>query len=113
MIPEGALVSEEAKAKISQLRLQGVQIIDKPYQETSLKGIAPDVVLPEGIAYTHRTGEGFDIYFFSNQTDKEQTVSPIFRQKHDEAVVYNPLTDEKMPFNGIIQLPAYGSLFIS
>ena len=113
VIPEGALVSEEAKTKIAQLRHQGVQIIDNPYQENSLKGIAPDVVLPEGIAYTHRTGEGFDIYFFSNQTDKEQTVSPIFRQKHDEAVVYNPLTDEKMPFNGIIQLPAYGSLFIS
>ena len=113
VIPEGALVSEEAKTKIAQLRLQGVQIIDKPYQEASLKGITPDVVLPDGIAYTHRTGDGFDIYFFSNQTDKEQTVSPIFRQKHDGAVVYNPLTDEKMPFNGTIQLPAYGSLFIS
>ena len=113
VIPEGALVSEEAKTKIAQLRLQGVQIIDKSYQEASLKGITPDVVLPDGIAYTHRTGDGFDIYFFSNQTDKEQTISPIFRQKHDGAVVYNPLTDEKMPFNGTIQLPAYGSLFIS
>ena len=113
VIPDGALVSEEAKAKIAQLRHQGVQIIDKPYQEAQLKGIAPDVVLPEGIAYTHRAGEGFDIYFFSNQTDKEQTVSPIFRQKHDGAVVYNPITDEQIAFNGTLMLPPYGSLFVN
>ena len=113
VIPTNVLVSKEVRAKIAQLRRQGVQIIDKPYQEAQLKDIAPDVVLPEGIAYTHRTGDGFDIYFFSNQTDKEQTISPIFRQKHDEVVVYNPQTDEQMVFNGTIMLPPYGSLFVS
>ena len=66
VIPEGALVSDEAKAKIAQLRQQGVLIIDKPYQNAVFEQVAPDAVLPEGIAYAHRAGDGYDIYFLSN-----------------------------------------------
>lgn len=112
VVPQGTLVSKEVKAKIAQLRRQGVQIIDKPYKDSAFEKVAPDAVLPKGIAYAHRAGEGEDIYFLSNQTDKEQTFTPSFRQKQETAVVYNPLTDERTSFDGTITLPPYGSLFI-
>ena len=119
VIPEGALVSEEAKAKISQLRLQGVQIIDKPYQETSLKGIAPDVVLPEGIAYTHRIDDEYHIYFLANQTDKAQQFSARFRDADIVAVLYHPVKNtyswshnNKNKTSIDIHLAPYESVFV-
>ncbi|MBE6259565.1 MAG: DNA-binding protein [Prevotella sp.] len=113
VIPQGTLVSKEAKAKIAQLRRQGVQVIDKPYKDSVFEKVAPDVVLPDGIAYAHRTGDGFDIYFLSNQTDRALTFSPAFRQHNGEAVVYHPLTDESYAFDGTVSLPPYGSVFIT
>ena len=112
VIPQGTLVSKEVKAKIAQLRRQGVQIIDKPYKDSTFEKISPDAVLPEGIAYAHRAGEGFDIYFLSNQTDKEQTFTPTFRQGNEKVAVYDPLTNESTSFEGSIRLAPYGSLFV-
>ena len=114
VVPEGVLVSKEAEDKIAELKRQGVLVIDKPYQQKTLDGIAPDVVLPEGIAYAHRQTADGDIYFLANQTDKE-LVSPVsFRitQRGRTAVVYSPVTDESLPFNGNIALPPYGSCFV-
>ena len=113
VIPQGALVSKEAKAKIAQLRRQGVLIIDKPYQQPTLDGIAPDAVLPEGITYAHRATNNKDIYFLSNQTAETQTFKPQFRCGNKDAVVYHPVTDEYTAYDGTITLPAYGSCFVT
>lgn len=112
VIPQGALVSKEAKEKIAELQRQGVVVIDKPFQQAQLDGIAPDVVLPEGIAYAHRSGDDFDIYFLANQTDSTQTLEPTFRSNLQPSVVYNPVTNESQPFDGVLTLPAYGSVFV-
>ena len=112
VIPEGALVSDEAKVKIAQLRQQGVLIIDKPYTEETFQNVPRDVELPEGIAFTHRTTGNQDIYFLSNQTDKEQTITPAFRQNKGKAVVYNAQTGVSYDYTGTLTLPAYGSLFV-
>ena len=112
VIPEGALVSDEAKVKMAQLRQQGVLIIDKPYTEETFQNVPRDVELPEGIAFTHRTTGNQDIYFLSNQTDKEQTITPAFRQNKGKAVVYNAQTDISYDYTGTLTLPAYGSLFV-
>ena len=113
VIPSGVLLSSQTRNRIAQLRSQGVQIIDSPYYEAQLQSVAPDVVLPEGIAYTHRTNDGQDIYFLANQTDKEMSFKPTFRLQQGTAVLYNPLTDEAMLYNGTVTLPPYGSLFVS
>ena len=124
VVPQWVLVSPEAKKRIAQLRRQGVQIVDKPYKDSTFEKVAPDVILPEGIAYAHRTGKGEDIYFLSNQTNQEQTFSPVFREiachtltsgseNKGKALVYNPLTDESYDYQDTITLPAYGSLFVS
>ena len=112
VIPTNVLISKEAKEKIDQLRQQGVLIIDQPYHKAVFEQIAPDAVLPEGIAYAHRAGDGYDIYFLSNQTNQQQTFAPTFRQGNGKAVVYNPLTDISHDYQGVLTLPAYGSLFL-
>ena len=112
VVPQWVLLSPEAKKRIAQLRRQGVQIIDKPYINSTFEKVAPDIVLPEGITYAHRTGDNFDIYFLSNQTHQEQTISPVFRQNNGKAVVYNPLTNVSYDYPGTLTLPAYGSLFV-
>ena len=112
VVPSWVLVSAEAQERIAQLRQQGVTILDTPYEGSTIGQLPPDAVLPEGIAFAHRVGDDFDIYFLSNQTNQEQTFSPVFRQKHANAVIYNPLTDEHLPYDGTISLPPYGSLFV-
>lgn len=112
VVPEGTLVSAEARTRIEELRQQGVLIIDKPYEDAQLKNVIPDVILPEGIAFAHRAGNDFDIYFLSNQTDKEQTFTPIFRQSKGDTVIYNPLTDESSDYQGTITLAPCGSAFV-
>ena len=111
VIPSGMVVSDRVWDRVVQLSKQGVQVLTKPYEGTQLN-VAPDAVLPEGIAYTHRTSSDEDIYFLSNQTDKEQTFKPVFRQKRDNAFVYNPLTDLWTDYDGTITLQPYGSLFV-
>ena len=112
VIPSGMVVSDQVWDRISQLREKGVLIIDRPYQLKQLEGIIPDVTLPEGVTYTHRTGDDVDIYFLSNQTDKEQAFMPKFRQRHDNSFLYDPLTGENMSYYGNVTLPPYGSCFI-
>ena len=112
VVPSGILLSSKVQNRIAQLRSEGVQVIDQPYQNSQLQSIAPDVVLPEGIAYAHRAGDGEDIYFLSNQTNQEQTFKPTIRQNDGTAMVYNPVTDENTPYLGTVTLPPYGSLFI-
>ena len=112
VVPKWLQVSSEAQARIAELRQQGVLIIDQPYREATLRDIAPDVVLPEGIAYCHRQTEEKDIYFLANQTAQEQTFTPVFRSKGQTAVLYNPVTDESCLFSGSLTLPAYGSAFV-
>ena len=112
VIPPGMVVSDRVWDRAMQLRQKGVEIITQPYQNTQLNGVTPDVALPEGIAWTHRRSEGEDIYFLSNQTDKERTFKPVFRQKRDHAVVYNALTDQWTAYNDTVSLPPYGSLFV-
>ena len=112
VIPTGVLLSSKVKNRIAQLRSQGVLVIERPYPLKQLEGIVPDAFLPEGVAYAHRTGSDFDIYFLSNQTDREQTFTPNFRHRREPSVIYNPLTDEHTDYLGTVTLPPYGSLFV-
>ena len=121
VIPRGCLISQEAQERIAQLRQQGVLIIDKPYYAETLEGVEPDIILPEGIAYTHRVSDDQDIYFLANQEDKERQITASFRWTGRVPAIYNPVTDEwsevdyteedgrtKVTFT----MPAYGSVFI-
>ena len=96
VIPPVDSLSPEVSRQIDALRSRGIAIIDRPYTQSDLTplGIEPDVILPPGIAYTHRSrGEFGEIYFLSNQTDREQSFTASFRSGlYSDVVLYHPLT---------------------
>ena len=113
VIPVGVSVSEEVGKRINELRQQGVQVVERPYQSTMLNGITPDVVLPEGIAFCHRQSNDKEIYFLSNQQDKAMTFKPTFRSKLSVATIYRPQTDEYESLgDGTVTLAPYESCFV-
>ena len=104
--PESTL-SAEIKAKLEELREEGIIIIDKPYQAKNFSqyGIDPDVILPENMDYAHRlvleaTGRK-DIYFLINQENKERQITATFRTGTSRI---------RQIVN--LNLPAYGSVFV-
>lgn len=104
--PESSL-SAEIKAKLEELRKEGIVIIDKPYQAKNFSqyDIDPDVILPENMDYAHRlvleaTGRK-DIYFLINQENKERQITATFRTGTSRI---------RQIVN--LNLPAYGSVFV-
>lgn len=104
--PESSL-SAEIKAKLEELREEGIVIIDKPYQAKNFSqyDIDPDVILPENMDYAHRlvleaTGRK-DIYFLINQENKERQITATFRTGTSRI---------RQIVN--LNLPAYGSVFV-
>lgn len=104
--PDSSL-SAEIKAKLEELREEGIVIIDKPYQAKNFSqyGINPDVILPENMDYAHRlvleaTGRK-DIYFLTNQENKERQITATFRTGTSRI---------RQIVN--LNLPAYGSVFV-
>lgn len=104
--PDSSL-SAEIKAKLEELRDEGIVIIDKPYQAKNFSqyGIDPDVILPENMDYAHRlvleaTGRK-DIYFLINQENKERQITATFRTGTSRI---------RQIVN--LNLPAYGSVFV-
>ena len=90
VVPQWLLVSPEVKKRIEELRQQGVLIIDRPYEENILPNLPPDVILPEGIAYTHRQFDGFNIYFISNQNNRNLSFAAKFRNTDKVVTIYRP-----------------------
>lgn len=104
--PDSSL-SAEIKAKLEELREEGIVIIDKSYQAKNFSqyGIDPDVILPENMDYAHRlvleaTGRK-DIYFLINQENKERQITATFRTGTSRI---------RQIVN--LNLPAYGSVFV-
>ena len=104
--PDSSL-SAEIKAKLEELREEGIVIIDRPYQAKNFSqyGVDPDVILPENMDYAHRlvleaTGRK-DIYFLINQENKERQITATFRTGTSRI---------RQIVN--LNLPAYGSVFV-
>ncbi|MCM1079005.1 MAG: DNA-binding protein [Bacteroidales bacterium] len=115
MNPDG-IISEEAKAKIEELRNAGVAIVDKIFTDDdfSCYGLQRDAVLPKDIAYTHRSSDNGDTYFIANQKNEDVTFKAVFRDTNNGTpYIYNAVTNTVMPWTtGNISLPANGSCFV-
>jgi len=141
MDPNG-IMSAAVLNKLKQLANTGAKIIiDKeyarsfngnknvtaaPYIDSSFEklGVKKDVIIENDdhtIAWTHRKTGNSDIYFLSNQLNKEAKVHISFRVKKTEAGIFDAVTGKKIsPFIwpdisrmwGEISLAAHQSLFI-
>ncbi len=95
MDPERPM-SEAVRAKIDSLKRAGVAVPAIPWTEDDLAafGLERDVVVPAGIAWTHRRSEeeATDVYFFSNQTADRRRVRVSLRTEGRVPELWNPLT---------------------
>ncbi|TDX01401.1 glycosyl hydrolase [Dinghuibacter silviterrae] len=82
-------------------RLSGAHILQTPWTEASLTslGLPPDVTVVDpagrvanGIAYTHRTGPGADVYFISNQEGRTRDLRFSLRSVAGGAECWDPVT---------------------
>lgn len=107
------------------------RVVVGPYSQSSFAslGIQPDFIAinangerAKDIAWTHRAGNGVDIYFVSNQKDSAQVIDLSLRVSGKVPEIWNPVTGEIVSAktwqikNGRTGLPVYldknASLFI-
>ena len=62
-------------------------------------GLAPDVIAPKDILWTHRRTKDADIYFVSNQTAEERSETLSFRVTGRPASLWNPVNAEIQTIN--------------
>ena len=96
MSPDSIPFSAEVQAKLDELRKAGVLIPQLPYKDDdfSAYGLQRDAIVPEEVAWTHRRGEEADLYFISNQQDKERTFTVSLRIAGKKPELWNPVTGE-------------------
>ena len=108
-------------ARIDNLEKSGAKIIRGPYTK-NVFSIDRDFQPSPGIAWTHRRGEGFDIYFVSNQTASESIVNLSLRVSGKAPELWDPVSGEISRVvnwtvkNGRTELPvklsSFGSVFV-
>ncbi len=103
-----------ALEEIEALRQQGARIIDSPWTEGDLTtlGIDPDIVLPEGVDYTHRHTDVADYYFISNLTEREVAFPTQCRAARKFSYLQDTMHDCLTPVGDTITLGPYASVFL-
>lgn len=96
MNPNPVALSFETKQRIEELKAAGVLIPSIPYKEDDFSafGLERDMIVPEDIAWTHRSGEQGDIYFISNQREEVRTFTANMRISGRKPECWNPVTGE-------------------
>lgn len=87
------------------------------FSSTALDGvlkqlsITPDIVLPSDYVFTHRTMPGSDIFFISNQLEKERVDTIGFRITGKQPYLFDAITGKTRPLsqfterNGMVYIP--------
>lgn len=96
MDPNGVPFSVEVEKKLDEFRKAGVFMPTLPYSEADFSsiGLERDVILPENVAYTHRSGDEAEIYFIANQKDEERSFVASFRITGRKPQLWNAVTGE-------------------
>ena len=95
MNPEPVL-SPEVRKKMDELKAAGIIVPALPYTEEdfSAYGLERDMIVPEDVAWTHRSGELGDIYFVANQREETRTFTASMRINGRKPECWNPVTGE-------------------
>ena len=124
MNPDNLLLSPEVQQKVDEWQKSGVVIPQLPYMDNdfSAYGLEKDVILPENVAYTHRSGMAYEIYFIANQEEKPRTFTASFRIENRTPELWDAMNGQicqpsewKVEGNRtevILHLPANGSVFV-
>ena len=95
MNPEPVL-SPAVRKKMDELKAAGVIVPALPYTEEdfSAYGLERDMIVPEDVAWMHRSGELGDIYFVANQREETRTFTASMRINGRKPECRNPVTGE-------------------
>ena len=95
MNPEPVL-SPAVRKKMDELKAAGVIVPALPYTEEdfSAYGLERDMIVPEDVAWIHRSGELGDIYFVANQREETRTFTASMRINGRKPECWNPVTGE-------------------
>ena len=95
MNPEPVL-SPAVRKKMDELKAAGVIVPALPYTEEdfSAYGLERDMIVPEDVAWMHRSGELGDIYFVANQREETLTFTASMRINGRKPECWNPVTGE-------------------
>ena len=90
------VLSPEVRKKMDELKAAGVIVPALPYTEEdfSAYGLERDMIVPEDISWTHRSGELGDIYFVANQREETRTFTASMRICGKKPECWNPVTGE-------------------
>ncbi|MDD4968828.1 MAG: glycosyl hydrolase [Paludibacter sp.] len=97
IFPDSLPYSYEVNQKIKELKKNGVSVISNRIINTndlSFYGVTQDVIVPENIAWTHRTGNEGDVYFISNQENKERQIEVTLRCSKKVPSQWNPVNGD-------------------
>ena len=96
MNPEPVL-SPAVRKKMDELKAAGVIVPALPYTEEdfSAYGLERDMIVPEDVAWMHRSGELGDIYFVANQREETRTFTASMRINGRKPECWNPVTGER------------------
>jgi len=104
-VTPGLLDNEQELKQMASTLFNGAhsKLLTGPYKDETFDkiGIARDVmaidsdgILAKDIAWNHRRGEGFDIYFISNQENKQRNIDLSLRISGKIPEIWNPMTGE-------------------
>lgn len=104
MNPSGVPLSEEMQKRVAELRALGAKIIDAPWTEETLDalGIPRDFVATENgapaerVAWTHRSVDGAEVYFVSNQLERARTLELSLRVEGRVPEMWNPVIGDSV-----------------
>ena len=90
------VLSPEVRKKMDELKAAGVIVPALPYTEEdfSAYGLERDMIVPEDVAWMHRSGELGDIYFVANQREETRTFTASMRINGRKPECWNPVTGE-------------------
>jgi hypothetical protein len=123
VFPHPEQYSSATREKISELKKAGVIVPDLPVttEDFSSAGVEPDILVPDGIAWTHRRDGETDIYFISNQEDYSREMDVSFRVSGKSPFCWYPLdgsvvnptwNEENNRTSAQFALPPSGSVFV-
>ena len=90
------VLSPAVRKKMDELKAAGVIVPALPYTEEdfSAYGLERDMIVPEDVAWMHRSGELGDIYFVANQREETRTFTASMRINGRKPECWNPVTGE-------------------
>lgn len=96
MNPDRRPLSDEVIARVEELRRGGVIIPTIPYKAEDFAEykLERDVIVPENIAWTHRSGEEAEVYFIANQNAADASFNASLRVEQGKPQLWNPVTGE-------------------